>query len=66
MSKFGSYIDETKDELFNKVSWPTWAELQESAIIVLVASAIIALIVGVIDYGFNIGIKYVYEFISGL
>jgi preprotein translocase subunit SecE len=60
MSKFGSYIDETKDELFNKVSW------QESAIIVLVASAIIALIVGVIDYGFNIGIKYVYEFISGL
>jgi preprotein translocase subunit SecE len=65
MSKFGTYVEETKEELLKKVSWPTWAELQESALIVLVASAIIAVIVGIIDYGFNIGIKYIYEFIAG-
>lgn len=32
-----------------KVSWPTWRELQNSAVIVLIASVIIALIVLVMD-----------------
>ena len=45
MSKIGSYLSETKNELVNKVSWPTWNELQSSAIVVLISSVIIALIV---------------------
>ncbi len=53
MGKFREYIDETSNELFNKVSWPTWSELQGSAIVVLVASMIIALIVFVMDFSFN-------------
>ena len=32
------YIREVKDELVNKVSWPTWSELRESTWIVIVAS----------------------------
>lgn len=41
---------ETYHEMVHKVSWPTWKELQSSAILVLVASVIIALIVFLMDY----------------
>ena len=37
-----TYIEEAVDELTNKVSWPTWAELQSSGIVVLIATFIIA------------------------
>ncbi|GAA4452508.1 MAG: preprotein translocase subunit SecE [Chitinophagaceae bacterium] len=40
MSKFGSYIQEAYDELMHKVTWPTWSELQQTTVIVLVALAI--------------------------
>lgn len=66
MSKIGTYIDETKDELFNKVTWPTWPELQSSAILVMVASAIIGLIVWGMDFGFETLMKFAYEAVSGL
>lgn len=49
-----TYIEETVHELTQKVSWPTWEELQTSAIIVLVTSIIIALAVWVMDYFFGI------------
>lgn len=50
MAKIGSYIQECVDELFNKVSWPTWYELQNSAILVGIASIIFALVIFVMDY----------------
>jgi preprotein translocase subunit SecE len=40
MSKFGSYIQEAYDELVHKVTWPTWSELQQTTVIVLVALAV--------------------------
>jgi len=45
MSKFGSYIQEAYDELVHKVSWPSWDELQQTTIIVLVALAIVTLVI---------------------
>ncbi len=45
MSKVVDYIKESYDELMNKVSWPTWSELQNSAIVVSVASLVIAFVV---------------------
>jgi preprotein translocase subunit SecE len=66
MSKFGTYIEETKDELFNKVTWPTWPELQSSAILVMVASTIIGLIVWGMDFGFENLMKLAYQMVSGL
>ena len=45
MAKKGTYIKESYDELMNKVSWPTWSELQSSSIVVAIATAIIALII---------------------
>jgi len=48
-----SYFKEAFNELFYKVSWPSWAELQDSSIVVMVASGIIALLVFVMDFSFQ-------------
>ncbi len=45
-----TYFQEIYTELFHKVTWPTWKELQSSALVVLVASIIIALVVFVMDF----------------
>jgi preprotein translocase subunit SecE len=45
MANIGEYIKESYIEMTEKVTWPTWRELQSSAILVLVATVIIALIV---------------------
>jgi preprotein translocase subunit SecE len=50
MSKIVNYVEESYTELMTKVSWPTWAELQNSTMIVSVASAIIALMIFVMDF----------------
>jgi preprotein translocase subunit SecE len=61
MSKFKTYIDETTNELFHKVSWPTWSELQSSAILVAIASIIIALLVFAMDFSFNKAMGAIYH-----
>ena len=52
-NKVVTYIQESYDELMHKVSWPTWSELQSSAIVVSVASLIIAVIVFAMDEVFR-------------
>ncbi len=52
-SKFVNYFKESYDELMHKVSWPTWSELQGSAIVVSVASLIIAIVVFAMDEVFR-------------
>jgi preprotein translocase subunit SecE len=52
-NKVVSYIQESYDELMHKVSWPTWAELQGSAIVVSVASLLIAILVFAMDEVFR-------------
>jgi preprotein translocase subunit SecE len=61
MSKIRTYFEETASELFTKVSWPTWAELQSSAIVVMIASLIIALIVYLMDSAFSNLLKLLYS-----
>jgi preprotein translocase subunit SecE len=51
--KLKLYFQEAFNELIHKVSWPTWADLQSSALVVMVASLIIALIIFVMDYSFQ-------------
>ena len=55
------YIKESYDELMHKVSWPTWSELQNSAIVVFVASLIIALVVFLMDISFENILKQFYK-----
>jgi len=52
-NKVVNYIKECYDELMHKVSWPSWSELQGSAIVVSVASLIIAVIVFAMDEVFR-------------
>jgi preprotein translocase subunit SecE len=62
MAKLKTYLQETYDELVNKVSWPTRQDLMNSAVIVMVATIIIAFIVFIMD----ISLKGVMEFIYSL
>jgi preprotein translocase subunit SecE len=64
MSKIGIYLSETKNELVNKVSWPTWTELQSSAIVVMISSVIIALVVFGMDSVFDLLMKQAYDMIK--
>jgi preprotein translocase subunit SecE len=61
MAKVGNYIKESYEELVHKVSWPTWAELQNSAIVVSIASLIIALVVFLMDMMFKNALEEFYK-----
>jgi preprotein translocase subunit SecE len=61
MSKLTNYILESWDEVKNKVTWSKYSELQSSAILVLVASTIFALIIGAIDWVFNEALTWFYS-----
>jgi len=61
MAKVTEYIKESYEELTDKVTWPTWTELQNSAILVLVAAIIIALIVLLMDQSFGRLLQYFYK-----
>ncbi len=56
------YIQEAYDELVHKVTWPTWKELQSSALVVMVASFIISLVIFAMDLTF----RNIMDFIYGL
>ncbi|GAA4096812.1 preprotein translocase subunit SecE [Mucilaginibacter panaciglaebae] len=45
MANVSEYIKESYIELTQKVTWPTWRELQSSSVLVLVAAIIIALLI---------------------
>jgi preprotein translocase subunit SecE len=60
LKKFKEYIREAYDELMHKVTWPTWKELQSSALVVMVASFIIALVIFVMDISFENMMKFIY------
>lgn len=54
MSKVKEYISETVTEMTERVTWPTWKELQSNTIIVVVASVLIALTIFGMDLVFGI------------
>jgi preprotein translocase subunit SecE len=61
MAKVSEYIKESYIELTQKVTWPTWRELQNSTVLVLVAAFIIALIVLVMDQTISFVLKQFYN-----
>jgi preprotein translocase subunit SecE len=61
MNKIKVYFQEVSEELLRKVTWPTWSELQESAIIVMIATLIFAVVVFAMDFSFNKGMEQVYK-----
>jgi preprotein translocase subunit SecE len=61
VEKLKNYFSETVDEIQNKVTWPPYSELQSSAILVIVASLIFALFVGLMDVVFEKSMTFFYQ-----
>ena len=61
MRKIKKYFQESYTELVHKVTWPTWSELQNSTTVVMIASAIIALAIWLMDYAFDNIMTFVYQ-----
>ena len=60
MRKFINYLKESYAELTKKVSWPSWDKLTNSAILVMVASVILAVVIFAIDFCFQHLMKAIY------
>jgi preprotein translocase subunit SecE len=60
IKKFVKYCQTCYDELAHKVTWPTYKELTASAMLVLSASLIIAIVVWVMDLIFKSVMSVVY------
>jgi preprotein translocase subunit SecE len=64
MNKIGTYFRESYKELLEKVTWPTWSQLQQSTVIVLVATLLITFVVGIMDIISSSLLKLIYSFFS--
>jgi preprotein translocase subunit SecE len=64
VNKVTNYFKESYKELMEKVTWPSWPELQQSTVIVLVATMLITLLVGVMDFFSNGLLKFIYSLLS--
>ena len=60
------YVKESYNELVNKVTWPTFLQLQSSTIVVMVASVIFAVVVLAMDVTFENVMAGIYKTLGGL
>jgi preprotein translocase subunit SecE len=63
MKRIVNYLKESYNELVHKVTWPTLKELQNSALVVMVASLIFALIVFTMDISFQKILEGIYKLV---
>ena len=64
MNKISTYLRESYRELVEKVTWPTWLQLQQSTVIVLVATVLITGVVWVMDLVAQSSLKFIYSLFS--
>lgn len=64
MNKVTTYFRESWKEMIEKVTWPTWNELQQSTVIVLGATLFITAIVWVMDFASQGVLKLIYSFFN--
>ena len=60
MNKIVAYANDSYKELMEKVTWPSWAQLQQSTVIVLVATILITGIVFVMDFASQGLLDFIY------
>jgi preprotein translocase subunit SecE len=66
MNKIAIYFKESYKELTEKVTWPNWDQLQQSTMIVLVATLVITAIVSLMDFAAGGALKFLYnQFFKG-
>jgi preprotein translocase subunit SecE len=64
MRRLITYCQSAYLELFGaerKVTWPTWVELQNSAVIVLVASILMGLLLAAMDFSSRTVLQFYYD-----
>ena len=62
MDKVGLYLRESYNELVHQVTWPSYSTLQTNTILVLVGSAIFALLI----FGMDVIWQFVVDNIYGI
>ena len=60
LKKFVNYCKACYDELAHKTTWPSRRELTHSAMVVLSASLVIAVVVALMDFVFQHVMTFVY------
>ena len=60
LKKIVDYCKACYDELAHKTTWPTYKELTQSAVVVLTASLVIAVVVWLMDVAFKAVMSSVY------
>ena len=61
MDKVSTFLRESTNELRHKVTWPKYKDLQNSSVLVLVTSVILALFIGVVDYSLENLMEWFYS-----
>ena len=56
-----NFIKESFEELRQRVTWPKYGELQNSSILVIIASIIFAIVIGSIDAVFDLVLGWFYK-----
>jgi len=63
MNKITTYFQESYKELLEKVTWPSWTQLQQATVIVLVATILITFIVWIMDTLSSAVLHLIYSFL---
>jgi len=61
-----NYVKESYNELVHKVTWPTFAQLQNSTVVVMVASLIFAIVILAMDISFENVMEAIYRTLAKL
>lgn len=61
MNKISNYFSDSFKELTEKVTWPTWQQLQQSTMIVLAATLLITALVAIMDFVAAGGLNFIYK-----
>ncbi|TAG53130.1 MAG: preprotein translocase subunit SecE [Cytophagales bacterium] len=59
--KVKSFINESFEEVKDKVTWPTMKELQSNTVLVLVSALVFAIMIGLVDFVFENGMTWFYR-----
>jgi preprotein translocase subunit SecE len=64
MNKVSVYLKDSYKELVEKVTWPSWNQLQQSTMIVIGATLFITAIVWVMDIVCNTSLTQIYKLLK--
>ncbi|MCS7004295.1 MAG: preprotein translocase subunit SecE [Cytophagales bacterium] len=61
LQKIKDYLKDSYTEIVTNVTWSSLPELYQSATLVIIATFIFALLIGLMDYVFNLGLGAFYK-----